>query len=132
MVAERIQWSEAEAVVRLWRQKNGEKDEIELSALAESLGISIADAIALLESSRRPKPRFVDRSGAISAVIAAVVLVASGVAMLALHAPSINVAFDGADRAASAGVQVSPARPVVGTHTAQSVQTGSAMFATVG
>lgn len=73
---DKLTWEEAEGVVRLHRRQVGMNGSVPISAVARSLNIDEAQAQALLERYRaeqpaRRAPFFVDRSGVISAVLAA-------------------------------------------------------------
>lgn len=72
-MSERMQWSEAEAVVRAYRAEHGVTDEIDVSTLARALGTDVANVRRLAGR----KPRFVDRSGLLSAGIAVAVIAAA-------------------------------------------------------
>jgi hypothetical protein len=72
-MSERMQWSEAEAVVRAYRAEHGMTDEIDVATLALALGTDVANVRRLAGR----KPRFVDRSGLLSAGIAITVIAAA-------------------------------------------------------
>lgn len=75
-MSERMQWSEAEAVVRAYRAERGLSDEVDMATLARALNTDVADVRRLAGR----KPRFVDRSGLLSAGIA-IAVVALGIAL---------------------------------------------------
>ncbi len=72
---ERLSWSEAEAVVRAYRAEHRMSSNVDIATLAKTLGTSPTEVRRLAGLKRR----FVDRSGALSAVLtsAAVALVPS-------------------------------------------------------
>jgi len=72
-MSERMQWSEAEAVVRAYRAEHGMTDEIDVATLALALGTDVANVRRLAGR----KPRFIDRSGLLSAGIAITVIAAA-------------------------------------------------------
>lgn len=71
-MGERVHWSEAEAIVRAYREEHGAAD-VDLETLARVLGTDVAEVRRLA----RKRRRFIDRSGVLSAGIA-VLLVAAG------------------------------------------------------
>lgn len=74
-MSERLSWSEAESVVRAYRAERGASADVDMSTLAQALGTDVAEVRRLAGR----KPRFVDRSGALSAGLA-FALVALGAA----------------------------------------------------
>jgi hypothetical protein len=93
MERERISWEEAEAVVRLWRKRNGAPRHVNLSSVASSLGIGYAEAEELLIETRTSsqKRRFVDRSGVWSAGLAAAAMACIGIVFAVSSRPTISV-----------------------------------------
>lgn len=61
-----MQWSEAEAVVRAYRTEHGMSNDIDVATLARVLGTDVTEVRRLAGR----KPRFIDRSGLLSAGIA--------------------------------------------------------------
>lgn len=109
MNSERMQWGEAEAIVRLWRQKNGAPTTVSTESLAASLGVSEAQIRALREEVEAPRrPRFVDRSGLLSAGIAAVLLLVGAGFYWALRPASETMTLAEASPRHSATIIISP------------------------
>ena len=71
-MSQRMQWSEAEAVVRAYRAERGSTS-VDVETLARALNTDVAEVRRL--ASRRP--RFVDGSGVLSAGLAFAVAVAA-------------------------------------------------------
>lgn len=71
-MGERMQWSEAEAVVRAYREERGATD-VDIATLARALGTDVAE-VRRLAGRRR---RFVDGSGILSAALAGAVAAAA-------------------------------------------------------
>lgn len=65
-MSERMQWSEAEAVVRAYRAEHGMSNDIDVATLARVLGTDVTEVRRLAGR----KPRFIDRSGLLSAGLA--------------------------------------------------------------
>ena len=65
-MSERMQWSEAEAVVRAYRAEHGMSNDIDVATLARVLGTDVTEVRRLAGR----KPRFIDRSGLVSAGLA--------------------------------------------------------------
>lgn len=86
---DRISWKEAEQVVRLHRLRRDYPIDVPVSELAEAMDIDVSELNGLLADSRqsgRPRRRFIDRSGLVSAGIAAVAAVLLLVAFISIHA----------------------------------------------
>ncbi len=69
-MSEKMNWSEAEAVVRAFRAEQGATADVDVAALARALGTDVGEIRRLAGR----KPRFVDRSGVLSAGIALAVV----------------------------------------------------------
>ncbi|RYG23228.1 hypothetical protein EON82_14690 [bacterium] len=80
-MSERMRWSEAEAVVRAYRAEHGMTHDVDVATLARALGTDVAEVRRLAGR----KPRFVDRSGLLSAGLA----MAAAALVFALTGPGI-------------------------------------------
>ena len=69
-MGEKMDWSEAEAVVRAYRAEQGATADVDVATLARALGTDVGEVRRLAGR----KPRFVDRSGVLSAGIALAVV----------------------------------------------------------
>jgi len=87
---ERISWKEAEQVVRLHRLRRDYPIDVPVSELAEAMNIDASELNGLLadarQSAARPRRRFIDRSGLLSAGLAAAAAVLLLVAFIGIHA----------------------------------------------
>lgn len=74
-MGERLSWNEAESVVRAYRAAHGLTMDVDVATLARTLGTDVAEVRRLAGR----KPRFVDRSGALSAGLALAVVALSAI-----------------------------------------------------
>ena|GEM_PF-4112859 len=113
---ERISWQEAEQVVRLHRLRHENPFDVSVSDLAEALDLNQADVHALVAESRgrrRRRPYFVDRSGLLSAGIAAAAALLVLVGFLAFRATSSGGATETVVLTGSTPVPPMPTQEVV-------------------
>lgn len=84
-MSEKMQWSEAEAVVRAYRAEQGASSNVDIATIARALGTNVEE-VRRLAGRRR---RFIDHSGVMSAMLAAGVaafaIVCAGTSLLQKH-----------------------------------------------
>jgi len=107
---ERISWKEAERVVRLHRLRCDFPVDVPVASLARALDVDVSEVTGLLAETRgdrKSRRRFTDRSGLVSAALAA------GVAVAVIAAAALYSAFSQEDVAPAVVSSASTSTPAM-------------------